>query len=187
MINRILSVVAVILAVSFPAWSEDSVNFMNKIPTSDELVEALAEPEIEKTPRIRGIQLRKKGATASVAPQAPPKTARVILDIKFEYDSYRLTAKAKKTLDSLGKALNSDKLQNNNFILEGHTDATGNDAYNMQLSKRRAEAASQYLQTVCNVNGSRLVTKGLGERRPLDKADPESGSNRRVEVVNVAE
>ena len=176
----------IILNASF-AVAEEGVNFMNKVPTSDELVEALESPEQAPSMKLMGIQMKKKSPGQEAMEATSAEKPRVILDIKFEHDSYNLTAKAKQTLDALGRALNSDKLKQDTFVIEGHTDASGSAAYNMQLSERRAKKAAEYLQTACNVNGDRLVVKSYGESRPLENTAPESGANRRVEVVNAAE
>lgn len=167
------------------AFAGTGVNFMGKEPTADELVDALAMPEEMPTIKFRGIQMSTQSPSLQAMEAAVPKNdPRAILDIKFEYDSDKLTAKAMRTLNELGKALNSDELKNNTFIIEGHTDAHGADIYNMQLSMRRAQAASDYLQMACGVSKERLVVKGYGESQPLDKNAPEAGTNRRVEVVN---
>ncbi len=171
---------------SSSVFAEEAVNFMSRVPTSDELVEALAGPDVEEAPRMRGIRLNKKSpSTTVVGATAPEKRPRVILDIKFRYDSDELTEKARQTLNALGKALNSNRLKQGTFALEGHTDTTGSEAYNQQLAKRRALAAANYLQTACNVSRNQLVVKSYGESRLLNRADPESGANRRVEVVNL--
>jgi outer membrane protein OmpA-like peptidoglycan-associated protein len=65
----------------------------------------------------------------------------------------------------------------------GHTDSIGSDAYNDQLSQRRAQAVASYL-TSRGVNSQRLMTVGGGERYPVASNDTEAGraQNRRVEI-----
>ena len=67
----------------------------------------------------------------------------------------------------------------------GHTDADGNDAANMQLSKNRAEAVKSALVSVYNVDAARLSTEGKGESEPIgDNGKPYGkAQNRRVEFV----
>jgi outer membrane protein OmpA-like peptidoglycan-associated protein len=71
-------------------------------------------------------------------------------------------------------------------ILEvtGHTDSTGSDAFNMQLSERRATAVASVLQSN-GVAFERILTQGFGESRPIaDNSTVEGRSqNRRVELV----
>jgi len=70
------------------------------------------------------------------------------------------------------------------ILLEGHTDATGSDEYNLDLSKQRAQSVSNYLSTL-QVNPTRFTIMGYGESQPI--ADNESvegrAQNRRVEVA----
>jgi OOP family OmpA-OmpF porin len=68
--------------------------------------------------------------------------------------------------------------------VEGHTDNRGDEASNLDLSLRRAQAVVNYLIRK-GVAGNRLVAKGYGETRPLDPADTEAAweANRRVDVL----
>ncbi len=54
---------------------------------------------------------------------------------------------ALEVLDQLGAALESDALRSFAFLVEGHTDNSGSDDYNQQLSERRARAVSGYLSS----------------------------------------
>ena len=68
--------------------------------------------------------------------------------------------------------------------VEGHTDSRGKDSYNLDLSQRRAEAVSTYLQGR-GIDSDRLVAEGFGETQPIADNDTKSGrsENRRVEFV----
>ncbi len=66
-------------------------------------------------------------------------------------------------------------------VLEGHSDSNGNEYYNLSLSLDRANWARDRLGDL-GVPKSRVRTTGLGSARPLPETDPESPSNRRVEV-----
>ena len=67
----------------------------------------------------------------------------------------------------------------------GHTDSDGEDAANLELSKRRAEAVKSVLVTQFKVDSERLATAGLGATKPIDTNDTPQGrsQNRRVELV----
>lgn len=193
--NKTIQFVILTLILVFGAGqssAEETKSFMGKIPTPEELVEALSLPE-DSNVRTRGIRLnlsqkeQMQEAVDEAKKTVSRKAPRVALDIKFEYDSDQLTPMAKRTLQSLAQALNSKELKGSKFLLEGHTDATGSESYNLKLSERRARAAESYLNSVCNVKNDRLVVKFYGETKPLVKNDPEASDNRRVEVVNVAE
>lgn len=111
---------------------------------------------------------------------------RVALNILFEFDKDTLTSRAKITLDILGQAMTSPELAGSVFRLEGHTDAVGTYAYNMDLSRRRAHSVQRYLMNSFNIPSSQLLPAGYGESRSLPNIDPEDGRNRRVEVVNLS-
>jgi outer membrane protein OmpA-like peptidoglycan-associated protein len=68
--------------------------------------------------------------------------------------------------------------------VQGHTDSQGDDAYNMDLSQRRAETVLNYL-LLFGVDRARLTPKGYGETVPVASNDTEEGraKNRRVELV----
>jgi outer membrane protein OmpA-like peptidoglycan-associated protein len=71
------------------------------------------------------------------------------------------------------------------FLIEGHTDAVGSDAYNIKLSRARAEAVKKTLLTYYLIPGKNLATVGLGERYlKIPTADPEP-ENRRVSISRV--
>ena len=69
----------------------------------------------------------------------------------------------------------------------GHTDADGEDAKNMDLSKRRAASVKNELVKSFGVNGDRIVTDGLGETKPVAPNDTpvNKALNRRVEFVKL--
>jgi outer membrane protein OmpA-like peptidoglycan-associated protein len=103
-------------------------------------------------------------------------------DILFDFDSSALRSDAKATVDQVASVLGEyDKTA---VVVQGHTDAQGSDAYNQELSERRAEAVRRYLMS-SGVDGDRLATQGLGEEFPVASNATESGRqlNRRVEIL----
>jgi outer membrane protein OmpA-like peptidoglycan-associated protein len=76
----------------------------------------------------------------------------------------------------------------NKTVIEvaGHTDSTGSDQYNQQLSQRRAQSVAGYLGGQ-GINSQRLLTVGAGESYPIASNDTEAGraQNRRVEMTIV--
>ena len=79
------------------------------------------------------------------------------------------------------------KYPKTNIIVEGHTDSSGSDAYNMELSKNRAQAVTNYLSSN-GIPASRIETNWFGEDQPKhDNSTAEGRSkNRRVELAIVA-
>lgn len=102
------------------------------------------------------------------------------LVVKFKYNSDVLEPEAKANLDEFAKALKDPQLSTSNFLVEGHTDASGTADYNLSLSDRRAKAVVRYLSER-GVDAAKLVPRGLGQTKPLS-ADKFSADNRRVET-----
>lgn len=116
---------------------------------------------------------------------AAKKPAGFNLRLTFGKDSAELTADAKANLETFASALKSPSLSVASFMIEGHTDASGSDGHNMDLSQRRAEAVVTYLAGL-GVDNSKLKPVGMGEAAPVtsDAFDPE---NRRVETRLILE
>ena len=106
--------------------------------------------------------------------------------ITFQFGSAELTPSARQVLDQLAIALQSEQLGHDRFLIEGHTDAVGSDAYNQRLSEQRARAAQAYLATR-QVSAARLEALGKGESELLEQTSDPSEVNRRVRVVNLGE
>lgn len=101
--------------------------------------------------------------------------------IHFGFDSASLSSEAKSILDRALPAIRSNSSQN--IQVEGHTDSTGSDSYNLDLSQRRAESVVNYL-TSKGISASRLNARGYGESSPISSNDTSSSraQNRRVEI-----
>lgn len=101
-------------------------------------------------------------------------------DVFFDLNSAKIKTSMYKVLDRLVDLIN----QNKNYSIEilGYTDDLGNDAFNLSLSQKRADAIKDYLQK-SNIN-SNIVAKGLGESNPkYDNTNTGiKTKNRRVEV-----
>lgn len=111
----------------------------------------------------------------------------VDLAVFYEFDSAQLTPQAKALLIDLGRALTSPKLRNSVFLLAGHTDAKGSNAYNQSLSERRAVEARRFLVQNFGIRPDRLIVVGFGEEFLADPARPHDAINRRVEVTLLEE
>jgi outer membrane protein OmpA-like peptidoglycan-associated protein len=104
----------------------------------------------------------------------------VIEGVRFETASAVLTGQATSVLDRVAGSLNGQK--NIKVEIDGHTDNAGSPAYNLTLSKQRAESVRQYLIGK-GVEPARLSTEGYGETRPIASNSTKAGreANRRVE------
>jgi outer membrane protein OmpA-like peptidoglycan-associated protein len=106
------------------------------------------------------------------------------LEVYFDYDKAEITPAARQALGPLGQALIDPKLLGNRFVLVGHTDAKGGDAYNQVLSERRAASVKNYLVRTFGIAPERLVSYGRGKVAPKNIVDPFAAENRRVQVIN---
>lgn len=110
-------------------------------------------------------------------------------DVLFDFDKAAVREDARPVLDKLAQLLVAESVRT--VTIEGHTDSKGDDAYNLKLSKRRAQAVRDYLKDVRSIAAERMTVKGVGEARPVgqnmtpDGKDNPSGQqkNRRVEVI----
>ncbi len=120
-------------------------------------------------------------AAASGSEEPAPAEA-VGFRINFAFNSDVIPAPYGVFLDRVA-ALMKEEAQVR-IQIEGHTDATGPDAYNLDLSQRRAAAAAEYLVRQQGIEPDRLVVAGKGKSEPL-LADPYNPRNRRVQFVRV--
>ena len=102
--------------------------------------------------------------------------------VRFAFDSYELTPEAKESLNQLAIQIKDRE----NFILEiqGFADWIGKDAYNNQLTQKRADSVRRHLAEQHNIALFRMHILGFGKIRPVaDNKTPEGrAENRRVEI-----
>ena len=122
------------------------------------------------------------GADANGNPKAPSpvRAGALALPVQFAFDSADILPSARQQLDALAEGiLMLPTLQS--VVIEGHTDASGSDQYNEQLSQRRAYAVKRYLVASHHIDPARLRAVGLGEFAPLSGRDAYAAENRRVQ------
>ena len=208
-VTAILSVITISTALSLPlsaAFAGDDKDTNNNV-TEDQIVRALAPP---KKPLTRGLSI---GPQTDPAPSAAEtkllQTVRgratrslsvtereeiatiakdkpnIDLEITFNYNSADISAKSMPSVQALGRALTSPDLKGSTFVVAGHTDAAGSEAYNQDLSERRADSIKRYLIEKYNMPAADLVTVGYGKSKLKDPSQPIAEVNRRVQVVNM--
>ncbi len=103
--------------------------------------------------------------------------------IQFDFDKDVIKPESKPTLDEIAKLLRAEPELR--LAIVGHTDKQGSAAYNVDLSKRRAENVVASLTGEYAIEKSRLSPHGAGASKPLASNDSEEGraKNRRVELV----
>ena len=131
--------------------------------------------------KTRSLSLGEREEIAEIASTKP----KIDLDIQFDYNSADISKASMPSVQELGKALSNPSLKGSTFVVAGHTDAIGSEAYNQDLSERRADTIKRYLTEKYGINGTDLVTVGYGKSKPKDPNAPMDPINRRVEVVNM--
>ncbi|MCI0422220.1 MAG: OmpA family protein [Acidobacteria bacterium] len=129
-------------------------------------------------------------ASVRVATGAPDTRNKILTEgkwvtrgILFDVNSDRIKGESYGSLKEIAGVLteNADlKVQ-----IVGHTDSDGDDAKNLDLSKRRAASVRAVLAKEFAIDASRMETDGKGESQPVDKNDTPAGkaNNRRVEFI----
>ncbi len=101
--------------------------------------------------------------------------------ILFDVDKAELKPVSKENIAKLANVLK--KYEDTNILIEGHTDATGSEEYNLELSRKRAQNVANYLASL-GISPTRFTIMGYGESQPLMTNDTPEGraANRRVEI-----
>ena len=125
-----------------------------------------------------------EGSGVSVYRDGDNITLNIPGNVTFATDSSDLSPAFFDVLGSVSKVL--DEFDQTVVEVAGHTDSTGSESYNQALSERRAGSVAQYLDAH-GINDQRLITIGMGERRPVADNDGSAGrqANRRVELTMV--
>jgi OmpA-OmpF porin, OOP family len=102
--------------------------------------------------------------------------------MEFAFDSAVLSAADKTQIDLIIPVLKNPKVAFIAGEVNGYTDSTGDEAYNLGLSKRRAQAVADYVKSKGVNLGDRFVVQGFGEAHPVATNDTKEGraQNRRV-------
>jgi outer membrane protein OmpA-like peptidoglycan-associated protein len=129
----------------------------------------------------RSLSASEREEIATIAKEKP----NVDLEITFDYNSANISAKSLASVQALGRALTNPDLKGSTFVVAGHTDAVGGDAYNQDLSERRADSIKHYLMDNYHIAAGDLVTVGYGKSKLKDPGHPLAEVNRRVQVVNM--
>ena len=180
------------------AMAQETTDLTGQDVTADQLVEALnirtrgieakCSPYQEEMQRLtRGIGVRPEEIkTAEEVPAIKPARSASV-SATFELNSARLTPETEELLSTVAVAMNTQDLAAQCFQLAGHTCDLGDDAYNMELSRKRANTVKQYLIDK-GVSEDRLITTGYGETAPMvpNSGDEAREKNRRVELGALA-
>ncbi len=141
-----------------------------------------AKEQAEKEETARVAQAKEVAKSA-----ANEKLANLLASsqIEFKYNSSQLTKKSEALLDSIVEIINENSTSS--YDIQGHTDAHGNEDYNIKLSTSRAGKVKAYLVEK-GINKDTLVAKGFGSSVPIADNSTNEGrlKNRRV-MIKIAE
>ncbi len=114
---------------------------------------------------------------------------KIVIDMKdganFAFNSSALPASAQREIDGFLSDLKGDAGEGALFVVAGHTDNVGNENYNYELGKKRADAVGRYLITQKKLDPMRVMPVSYGESSPTaDNSSPQGrAKNRRVEIL----
>jgi outer membrane protein OmpA-like peptidoglycan-associated protein len=159
-----------------PAVPEDS-----HIPSSANVAPGSMPPRKAASPDPEDVIIR-NFPTASGSGNGAPGTQQLLNSIFFEQDSAVIRWQYRSSLQHIADALAQNPQAN--VVLEGHTDSTGPEAYNLDLSGRRAIAVQNSLVNELHVPRERLTAIGAGSTAPVQPNSSPTGRayNRRVEA-----
>ena len=162
--------------------------FAQATPSAQQMIEQLKTQPVPEAPRrtrsLRNLSVEAVEPAAETAPPAPVVKPSLSLQIQFEFNSAQISPVSQQALLNLSTALKAAELSASKFEVEGHTDAKGNDAYNLKLSQQRAEAVQLFLAHQ-GVAINRLIATGKGSTQLANAANPLAAENRRVRIVNL--
>lgn len=120
-------------------------------------------------------------AALEVKPVAQVRDATALsVPVTFAFDSAELTPQSRKQLDAVAEGIRLTE-GTVRVVVEGHTDAKGRLSYNDELSVRRARAVRDYFIQQHKLSPRQFAVEGRGPRALIDKQDPYSARNRRVQ------
>jgi OOP family OmpA-OmpF porin len=150
---------------------------MDKFVTEVFLTKVMKKP-VEVKP------VMKKPVEVKPVMEKPVEKISMTLHFEFDFDKAVVRPEAHDDAAKIADALK--KFPGAKALLEGYTDSSGSEKYNMGLSRRRAESVKMYLVEKFNIDPSRVSTVGYGESNPVATNDTPEGQqmNRRV-VANI--
>ena len=171
-----------------PGYAQDSSSNVVTTGSGDCLHTGTWKPEMANVVGCDGVTLDVKIEVIEGAPSGLIGAVAIPDAALFAFDSAELSDGGKQTIEDTRKQLRPELSEAYAGIIIGHTDSTGNPDYNMQLSKRRAQAVADYVIST-GVDPRKLRVLGRGANDPIAPNDtPENrAKNRRVDIVVIAE
>ena len=166
--------------ISLAAWlalagsaqaADESVDVGNRVPTADDIQQGLF-PD-DECEQLKAAGFKCMGFKPPVRFSLPA--------MSFKIGSAELPEVVMRQLDAFANVLRNRRNTDRKVRVEGHADASGDPAVNLDLSQRRADAAKQYLVGK-GVNPALVNAVGMGAKAPKDARNPTAAENRRVVI-----
>jgi OOP family OmpA-OmpF porin len=172
-------------AAQVAALSADVAALRTRLGGETEAVEQLnqlLEKQERQRQRFAQVEALFNESQAQVLRKGDSVIIRMI-GLNFDVGQATLKPEHYALLSSLKSAI--AEFPESSLVIEGHTDAFGSDALNLDLSQRRADAVQQYLLANAPVSPADLTALGYGESRPVANNETPEGRtrNRRIDVV----
>ncbi len=164
-------VLALAVAAALPAMASDAVDMGQTVPDAKAVSEGLF-PE-DACEQLKAAGFKCMGFKPAVRYSLPASSFRV--------GSAELPDGLKRQLEVFAEVLKSKRGSGKTVRVEGHADASGAAAANVQLSQRRADAVRDYLVEL-GADASMITPVGVGAAAPKNSKDPFAPENRRVEI-----
>ena len=164
-------VLSLAVAASLPAVAADAIDMGLAVPDAKAVEEGLF-PE-DACEQLKAAGYKCMGFKPAVRYSLPASS--------FRLGSAELPDLLKKQLEVFAEVLKSKRGASKAVRVEGHADASGAAAFNMQLSQKRAEAVRDYLVQL-GADPALILPVGIGTAAPKNAKDPFAAENRRVEI-----
>src|SRR6516165_2097029 len=168
------------------------------LPSRDDIIKQLS--RFENAPELDVAALRQrvldKSRSRSKNEPEPSKRPPIVpeilnlpsftVSIDFDTDTPVVRPSSYEMVGRIADAMVHASLLPYNFLIVGHSDATGKREANAVLSQRRADAIRDVLVNTFKISAKRLQSVGLGEEQFIDQAHPTSPVNLQIQIVTVA-
>jgi len=161
-----------LVALAASAWAQqETVDLGSRSPSANDINQGLF-PD-DECEQLKAAGFKCMGFKPPVRFSLPA--------VSFKVGSAELPDPVKKQLDTFADALRNRQNVDRKVRVEGHADASGDTAVNLEISQRRADAAKQYLVSK-GVNPDLINAVGMGTKELKDSKNPMAAENRRVVI-----
>ena len=183
-----LAIATLLLLVAVNASADESLKLYdrNNVPDPEDVAKMLQTQQNtlkrNNFAKTRGISLDPQGTTGveNELAKRNKDAGTFAVQINFPLNSAQVNEDFIPHIAAIAKGIQISGADIK-ISIEGHTDASGTEAYNEQLSLRRAQAVRALLIEKFAVRADQIAALGYGPRQLADASDPFSGKNRRVQ------